>query len=152
MNVLIIDDTDYKISGLKAVLANCDFVTEVRVAKSFQSGTRALRQFKPDLVLLDMTLPTTESARGGADGRWRLFGGKEVLAEMRFSNIAAKVILITQFDHYGEHPHRVESKTLIAEMKRDFAEIVVGGVYYSNIDSIWVSRLRDMVIAARRNL
>jgi len=151
MKVLIIDDTDYKIVSLKSLLAACDFVTEIHVARSFQTGTHLLEQCGPDLVLLDMTLPTTELDDGEGDGRTRLYGGKEILAEMKFLGLSAHVIIVTQFDHFGDPPNSVDLKTLMSQLKKAYPEMVIGGVYYSNIDSKWAPRLREMITSALRH-
>jgi DNA-binding NarL/FixJ family response regulator len=152
MNVLIIDDSDYKIKSLKALLAELDFISDVFVAKSFHSGIRALAEIKPQLVLLDMTLPTSERADGRLEGRTRIYGGREILMEMEEDRIDAKVIVVTQFDHFGEPPNSIDLKTLLTELHDQYPTLFVGGVYYSNVDARWRDNLRETLNRMKSDL
>ncbi len=145
MKVLIIEDSDYKIQSIQGLLKGLALDENIRVAKAFQSGKRALKEFRPDLVLLDMTLPTSESPDGRLEGRMRIFGGRELLAEMEFLDITSKVIIVTQFDHFGEPPYAVDLMTLLDQLKFKYPNFFLGGVYYSNIDSKWQSELSSIL-------
>lgn len=145
MKVLIIDDSEYKVESLQALLGETSLASEVKVAKSFQSGIRALQEFRPDLVLLDMTLPTSERSDGHLEGRTRLFGGRELLAEMEFASLSPKVIIVTQFDHFGEPPTSITLKELLNQLKNRFPTLVIGGVYYDNLNSGWTDELRPLL-------
>lgn len=145
MRILIIDDSDYKIKNIQSLLGESSIDCSVRIAKSFQRGVQSLKEFKPDLVLLDMTLPTSERPDGGLEGRMRIFGGREILAEMQFEELKAKVIIVTQFDHFGEPPTSVELRALLQQLKEKFPEHYAGGVYYSNVTSAWREDLGAMI-------
>jgi len=145
MKVLIIDDTDYKIESLKAFLDGCCSVSELQVAKCFQTGLKALMEFKPRLVLLDMSLPTSQGLDGELEGRDRIYGGRQLLAEMEFEGLSAAVVVVTQYDHFGEGPNSVNLDSLIEQLQKRFPSLVVGGVYYSNVDSLWKDKLRHVL-------
>lgn len=145
MKILIIDDTDYKIESLVSLLNSCGFTSNLRVAKSFQTSIPALKEFKPDIVLLDMSLPTSEREDGALEGRPRIYGGKDVLAEMVFEEMTAKVIIVTQFDHFGEPPNSTPLDVLLKELQRDFPHLYVGGVFYSDVDYLWRDQLRALL-------
>jgi len=145
MRVLIIEDSDYKIQGLQAFLESHVPDVNIHVAKSFQSGKRLLKELGPDLVLLDMTLPTSERSDGKLEGRNRMYGGKEIMAEMEFLQIKSKVLIVTQFDHFGEPPNSIDLKTLLEQLKSRFPDIFLGGFYFSNIDSSWQQNLRKFL-------
>src|SRR5438045_3994271 len=120
MKILIVDDSEYKIESLQSLLTETLIAPEVKVAKSFQGGIKAMEEFQPELVLLDMTLPTSERADGHLEGRTRLFGGRELLAEMEFSGLTPKVIIVTQFDHFGEPPNSITLEALLNQLKTHF--------------------------------
>jgi DNA-binding NarL/FixJ family response regulator len=151
MKALIIEDSDYKVEGLSDLISELDMFSEFRIAKSFQSGVRELDLFRPDTVLLDMTLPTSEKTGGQTDGRNRLYGGREILAEMEFLDVRANVIIVTQFDHFGEPPDVIDLNTLINRLMIRFP-FVVGGVYYSNLNSLWRDELRSLLLEIRGDL
>ena len=141
MKVLIIDDSDYKIDALKSVLESGKFATNIAIARSFHTGVRQLQEFAPDLVLLDMSIPTFEGPQGELGGRTRLFGGRELLAEMEFLELKARVIVVTQFDRFGDGPNTVELNALLADLTDAHPELVLGGIYYSNTDTRWRDKL-----------
>jgi len=65
--ILIIEDEEIMCSLLRGRLANEGY--DVRVAKDGEDGLRAMREDKPDLVLLDIIMPKKD--------------GFEVMAEMK---------------------------------------------------------------------
>lgn len=145
MKALIIDDTEYKIESLTGILAECAFISQVRVARSFQSGVHTVKDYRPDVVLLDMSLPTSERPSGELEGRTRIYGGREILAEMDFDELDARVIIVTQFDHFGEPPHSVTLETLLAQLQKSYPKLFVGGIYYSNVDTLWRHKLLTLL-------
>jgi hypothetical protein len=96
-----------------------------------------------------MTLPTFENRYGEIEGRMRLYGGRELLAEMEFLNLSAKVIIVTQFDRFGEPPNTIELPSLLKQLSQAYPELIIGGVYYSNVNSRWRQELRDMLMKVR---
>lgn len=145
MKVLIIDDSDYKITSLTESIRSWRSSADIFVARSFQNGLHKLKEWNPDLVLLDMTLPTSESASGHLEGRMRFFGGRELLAEMELEQLSTAVIIVTQFDRFGEHPNSVDRETLFAQLLHRFPDVFRGGIYYSNIDSGWKVKLTQLL-------
>lgn len=141
MKVLIIDDSDYKIQALQALLKQTGVASEMFLARSFQSGLRAIKETSPDLLLLDMTLPTSERSDGRLEGRTRIYGGREILAEMELDNLRPKVVVVTQFDHFGEPPHSTDLSVLLRQLEELYPNHFLGGVYFSNIDSSWQPKL-----------
>jgi CheY-like chemotaxis protein len=145
MKILIIDDSDYKIQSLQALVNQSGLASRMEVARSFQSGLRAIKDMMPDLVLLDMTLPTSERQDGRLEGRTRIFGVREILAEMELEDIRSRVIVVTQFDHFGEPPNAVNLAVLLEQLKEAYPSLFIGGVYYSNVDSAWQGKLRTIL-------
>lgn len=140
MKVLIIDDSEYKIKSIKAVVEAFLNANEIDVAKSFQTGLVKLLN-KPDLLLLDMTLPTSEGDDGQLEGRMRIFGGKEIMAEMEFLEINSKVVIITQFDRFGDPQNEINSADLFDLLKAEFPTLYYGGIYFSHVDFAWRQEL-----------
>jgi CheY-like chemotaxis protein len=145
VKILIIEDSDYKIQSLAILLKSLGLDKELQIAKSFQTGKKALVEYEPDLILLDMTLLTSENQMGQLEGRNRIYGGKEILAEMKFLGLKSKVIIVTQYDQFGEPPNAMDLKTLFQQLREKFGELFYGGVYYSNVDSSWEKSLRTLL-------
>lgn len=143
MNVLIIDDSDDKINYLMKEIQDWSRASQISIAKSFQSGIKKLKALKPDLVLLDMTLPTSEFPDGRASGRKRFLGGRELLAEMDFEELQSKVIIFTQFDSFPGPRGSISLQSLLKELERDYPNHLIGGIYFSHIDNSWRAQLRS---------
>lgn len=146
MNILLVDDSDYKLQEIKTLLDDIPISKEVRVARSFQGCLRVLEEFVPDVVLMDMTLPTSEDPDGGLDGRDRLFGGRDLIAEIDFSGISTKVIIVSQFDQFDEASIAINLQTLTRRLQAEYPKLLIGSIYYSNVDSAWQKQLRTWII------
>lgn len=145
MNILIIEDIEYKLQNLQAFLKDWSPNAVIFIAKCFQTGVEALRKDKPDLVLLDMSLPTSERPGGRLEGRNRIFGGKDILEEMEFYDIKAAVIVVTQFERFGEPPNSIDLETLSKRLKNKFPTYFHGAVYYSDSDTTWRLKLKRLL-------
>jgi DNA-binding NarL/FixJ family response regulator len=142
MKILIIEDSDYKIQSLISFLNSMQLAEEVEVARSYQTAKKLLKEFSPELVLLDMTLPTSEKPDGQLEGRNRIFGGRDILAEIEFLDVECHVIIVTQFDSFGEPPNTINAKDLFQQLSSKYKRYFIGGVYYSNVDSSWQGQLK----------
>jgi DNA-binding NarL/FixJ family response regulator len=145
MKFLIIEDLEYKIESLQSAINREYKDAQVKVARSFQTGKRALKEFLPDVVLLDMTLPTSEKPDGKLEGRNRIFGGRDILAEMDDLGLTCKVVIVTQFDSFDDPPKSITAKDLFQQLGQKYPKQFVGGIYYSNVDSTWQQQLRRIL-------
>jgi CheY-like chemotaxis protein len=150
MRVLIIEDSDYKIDHLCELLAEVLPDASVTVARAFRTAIVRLAELQPDLVLLDMSLPTFEAGPREAGGRTRPFGGREILREMDAVGVAARVIVVTQFDSFGEGRRSVSRDQLMQELKSEFPELIAGGVYYNGADSRWRDALKGILLKLKQ--
>lgn len=149
MNILLIEDSDYKIKNITSLLDELSFKKDIHIAKSFQSGLIEIMQFKPDLIILDMTLPTSDSIEGEAESRIRPFGGEELIREIESEGVEAKVIIVTQFDHFPTTTGSINHNSIFDKMKTEFPTIFHGGVYYSFLDSKWEKNLKELILSIR---
>jgi len=85
-------------------------------AHSMQSGLRALLKQTPDLVLLDMNLPTYDITSEESGGRLQAFAGREILRQLARRNIFVPVVVVTQFDYLGEGRNRIALGELDQEL------------------------------------
>jgi hypothetical protein len=102
---------------------------------------KLLEDYQPDVVLLDMSLPTSEKEDGRIGGRGRIYGGRELMAEMEFMEITPKVIVVSQFETFREDGVSVDLTVLLKELEQEFPHLYVGGVFYSTVDNTWEARL-----------
>ncbi len=143
--VLIIEDDPNKSTVLRAAVAAGFPEVTIREERSYRSGVYALVTWHPNVVLLDMTLPTFDVTTTEPGGRPRIFGGKEVLQEMTRRQIRAATILVTQFESFGEGEKQRSLQELTAELAEKFAENFVGTVYYHPAHASWKAEIERLL-------
>ncbi|WP_267106023.1 hypothetical protein [Xanthomonas sacchari] len=112
---------------------------------SFQSGLKAIEQNLPDLIILDMTLPTFDRKPNARDGRARPLGGYELMRKMSLKSINSKVIVVTQLESFGDGDDEVSFNDLINICARDFPKIFIGGVYFDQAGLEWEVALYEKI-------
>ncbi len=137
MKVLIIEDDPNKLAYLRDHLRSSLPQAELLEERSYRGGLKAIVDARPDCILLDMTLPTYELHGSERGGRTRPFGGREILREMRRRNISSRVVIVTQFESFGEGGGRKTLTEMAAELEREFATNYVATVYYNPSHSQW---------------
>lgn len=145
MKIAIIDDSEYKIKDLVYTLKDFTIFDEPLIARSFQGAIKIISLHKPEIVLLDMSIPTSERAGGILEGRVRVFGGKDIMSEISFMGLSCRVIIVTQFDRFGQPPHVVERNRLFDEIAETYGKMYIGGVYYDSVDKSWEKQLKKLL-------
>jgi len=112
---------------------------------SFHSGLKAIENNTPDLVLLDMTLPTYDRAPGEREGRLRPLGGYELLSKIRLRAIKTKVIVITGLISFGDGAQRITFAEINSRCIAEFPGLFTGMVYYQQSDLDWCDDLARFV-------
>jgi CheY-like chemotaxis protein len=97
MNVLLVEDDEFKATDIIKVLGDVLEVTGVKRAMSVTSSLRMVTRESFDVIVLDMSLPTFDLSGPGGGGSPQGQGGLEVLRLIR--RLAAKptVIVVTQY-------------------------------------------------------
>jgi len=148
MTVLIVEDDENKALQLR------DFVllkvkgAELREARSYQSGLRAAIRSRPDLILLDMSMPTYDLSPSEPGGRPRAFAGRDILLELKRKKLPIKVIIVTQFERFGEGDETTTLDELKESLKRESIPNYVGSVYYHPARSDWREELTRLITEA----
>jgi DNA-binding NarL/FixJ family response regulator len=85
IRVVIADDHAILREGLRALLATAGDIELVGEAGDGRGAVEACQKLKPDVVLLDVSMPG--------------LGGYEALLELRRTNSPVKVLVLSQYDH-----------------------------------------------------
>jgi DNA-binding NarL/FixJ family response regulator len=104
MKLLLVEDDDNKQRELVDFLGATYPKLQVEVAGSLISALRAMKENRPEIVLLDMTLPNYDVREGESGGGLHAFGGEEFLRQTRRFKLPTTVIVITQFESFGDPP------------------------------------------------
>lgn len=117
----------------------------VEDAESLVGGVKKLRATHPDIVLLDMTLPNYDLQEGESGGGMQAFGGEEFLRQCKRFKLSPGVVVVTQFETFGEASDLKGREELDAELSNEFPGIYKGMVYYHASLSSWAEELEMAV-------
>lgn len=145
MRTLIIEDDQNKskqiVEFIKENFPNDSF----EIKKSYQSGLKEILNVNYDFLLLDMQLPNFD-IKSGEDGyRFRKLAGIDILKEIKRKNKVCKVIIVTQFETFGEGESYVELKDLKKILTEQFTGLYIDTVFYSADKSIWKKQLKEII-------
>ena len=147
---LVVEDDVHKRDQILNFLQERFPEMEVKIAISLIGGIRSMRQFVPDLVILDMTLPNYDPAGEDTSGSMQAFGGEEFLRQARRFKLTSDVIVVTQFETFGDDENAKGRGELEADLRRDFPDIFRGMVYYHASLSGWAEELEGVLIQTLR--
>jgi CheY-like chemotaxis protein len=138
MNVLLVEDDQFKARRLEDLVSQLQPEAKLARASSVTSSTRALEMSNNlDLIVLDMSLPTFDVGPREAGGRPQGFGGREVMRFMINNDISIPVIVVTQFERFGEPGRETDLPTLTASLKAEFSDLFRGAVFYDATSDRW---------------
>lgn len=146
MIVHIVEDSALKASNISSFFAHTfSFLRQPDISGSFQAAMRAITKSKPDLIIMDMTLPTFDRKPNAREGRMRPIGGYDLMCKMKHKSIYASVIVVTQLETFGEGDEEVSFTEITSRCKRDFPDMFLGSVYYDQSGLNWQAELERLV-------
>ncbi|WP_338628308.1 response regulator [Yersinia intermedia] len=118
-------------------------------ARSVNSALDCIDESHPDLMLLDMSLPTIDIdvPNGEAGGRAQGFGGIEVLRYMLYSNISCPTIVVTGYEAFPREGGDVDLSDLEIELKEEFPNIVLSILHYNSTNELWKFKLKEAMLS-----
>ena len=145
MRVLIVEDDENKSQQLEVFVREVVPHAFIVVAKSYNSGLREILANYQDIILLDMTLPTYDIGLNEDGGRPQHYGGRLILQQMQRRSIVTPVVVVTQFDVFGEGAEKLTRDELDKQLRQDHSSIYLGTVYYNAAVEGWKGQLRRYV-------
>jgi len=145
MRFLLIEDDSNKSKQIIEFI-NASFTeSSIELKKSYQSGLKAIFSNEYDLILLDMQLPTFD-IKSGEDGyKFRKLAGVDILSELKRKKKRSQVIIITQFETFGEGEFHLNLSGLKDLLKLQFPGLYIDAVYYSPAQTIWKEELEKLI-------
>lgn len=142
--VLIVEDETPKITQIELFLWSLCIPMRIQHAKSVNSALDKLEEGPPDLLLLDMSLPTidVDIVGGEAGGRPQGFGGIEVLRNMQYSGISCPVIVITGYEAFPRKGGNVDISGITQELREEFPLLLHSVLHYNSTYETWKDGLR----------
>ena len=145
MNLLLIEDDQHKSKQIIGFLNENFKSTSIVLRKSYQSGLKEILTNSFDLVLLDMQLPNFDIKPGEDGYKFRKLAGVDILKELTRKKKQCKVIVITQFETFGEGEFYINLSNLKQMLKSDFSELYIDTVFYSPDNSLWQKELTILI-------
>lgn len=154
MIIAVIEDDAFKCAKIIEVISEQLPAAEFRTARSYKSGLRAAIADDLDLIILDMTLPSFDISADEEGGPPLVYGGKELLRQMKRRGVATPVIVVTQFEQFETTGDAVTLEELNSEMRDEFSGSLVESIYYNPTQSRWRELLRSAVaqVVSKENL
>ncbi|MEK6258009.1 MAG: response regulator [Planctomycetota bacterium] len=150
MRILVAEDDKNKIAHVsRHVSGVCNdngIDVEVVTATSYRSCILACVQRIPDVLILDMTMPTFDVALDEPGGRPRHFAGRDILRELHRRSIIIPTIVFTGFDVIGEGDEQCTRAELTGQLKELFPSAFRGTVFYSTSESGWKNEMTALLL------
>jgi CheY-like chemotaxis protein len=142
VSVLLVEDDEPKRAHIERFLLQLDPTISITVAKSVNTAIDALEQRRPDLLLIDMSLPTFDIGERESGGRPQGFGGIEILRYMALSEIRCPTIVITGYEAFvREAGKRLDLSQMRSELEKEFPELLRGVLHYNSTYDEWKTKL-----------
>jgi CheY-like chemotaxis protein len=137
MNIILVEDEDPKRRHLEQLLLEQIADLRLRVARSVNSAIEELEDSRPDLLLLDMSLPTFDVGDTEGGGRPQGFGGIEVVRHMKLSGLRCPLIVITGYEAFPKGAGQVKLATLEKELRSEFPDMINGVLHFNSAFDEW---------------
>lgn len=148
MQILIAEDDEPKLMKLRSFLQKEFSGSTIEAAKSVTSTLASIRVRKPDVLILDMSLPTFEIALGERGGRPQDYGGLAVMEFMEFEDLLAPVVMVTQYEAFpGDNGANRTLEEIAAEASDNHPSMFKGLIYYSSVENTWEEQLKKAIIS-----
>ena len=127
MKILIIEDTEAKMKVIEECVKGFYETWEFTEAMSYSAGIQKIYERGWDFILMDMSLPTYNISHAESGGTKKPVAGKELMARMISRKIFIPVIIITQFDTFGDNQ---SLESLNKEFEERYTSIWKGTISY----------------------
>lgn len=149
MNIFIIEDDLLKLKKIEDFLISAFPYAALENFGSFNSGLRACESNLPDLVILDMALPTFDRQPNKREGRLRPLGGYDLLRKFSLKQLCTKAIVVTQLTEFGDGVEEMSFGEISQVCHDEFPEIFLGSVYFGQASLEWQSKLQNLIVKLR---
>lgn len=142
MKILLVEDETPKRKHIESYIHQIfSEGVYLNISKSVTSAVQSLENDPPDLILLDMSLPTYDVKDTEAGWRPQGFGGIEIMRYMINLGLKRPVIVITGYEAFPRGSEQVDLSDLEYELKEEFGEMVEAILHYNSTYDEWKDRL-----------
>jgi len=146
MKALVVEDDENKRRQIVEFLATEFPQFNTIIAQSYQGGLKAIVSEKPDVVLLDMSMPSFDISADDDGGGKQAFAGREILRQLFRRGLFVPVVVVTQFDQFGDPGSVVTLGELDGRLRIAYPQIYAGAVFYSAGSDSWKVDLENRLL------
>jgi DNA-binding NarL/FixJ family response regulator len=145
MLIYLIEDDALKADSLRSFLLDHYQNSNVIIFRSYQTGLSAIKEIPPDLIILDMTLPTYDRTPNGRTGRLRPLGGYDLLRKVKLYGIETSIVVVTMLETFGEGNESISYADMTQRCADEFKDHFVGSVHFQLSNSHWRTELTNLL-------
>lgn len=145
ISILIVEDEVPKSTQIELFLRALCVPMDIKTVRSVNSALDSLDEGMPDLILLDMSLPTidVDIPKKESGGRAQGFGGIEVLRYMNFAGLLCPTIVVTGYEVFPREDGDIGFSELRDELIDEFPNIIQGVLHYNSTYETWKNDLKS---------
>lgn len=143
--ILLVEDEGHKREHITRLVTETLCDSTIKSVKSVKSALDFIDDTVPDLILLDMSLPTYEIADRERGGRPQGYGGKEILRYLVMEEQKIPTVVITGYDAFPDSGGAVGLETLKEELFSEFPEILQAVLRYDSTFPEWRDELTQIL-------
>ena len=144
IRILLVEDEAPKRIHIERFLTNFSQAIQVNSVYSVNTALDRLDIEIPDILLIDMSLPTFDIGEHEGGGRPQGLGGVEILRYMSMAEIVCPVIVITGYEAFPRDAGSpVELSQIRQELLSDFSHLVRGVLHYNSTYDEWKLQLSE---------
>lgn len=137
MRVLLVEDEGPKRQHIQQFCAEVFAEVVLDWTGSVRGAIDSLEHTTPDLVLLDMSLPTFQIGSKEKGGRPQGTGGIEVIRFVEMMELAIPIVVVTAYPAISVEGKQHTLEEIDEILKTDHPENYKGLVYFNSVYSTW---------------
>ncbi len=145
MHILLVEDEEPKQRHIEGYLRVALVEPHIVFAMSVRGALDQLAIAVPDVLILDMSLPTFDIGGTEGGGRPQGFGGLEVIRNMELEEYSCPVIFITGYEAFNKAGGQLTLDALADELLADHPDLFRGIIHYNSAYGDWQSRLKMLI-------
>ena len=141
MKIIIVEDNAIKRNKIVSFIKlnyNGFIIDE---AFSYSSSIELIKKNDYDLLFLDMSIPTYDIKDKESGGRFRAFGGKDILKYLKRKKKLLPFIIITQYTTFSELRGTKTLEQITNEICKSFSPYYLKTIFYDTASILWKDEL-----------
>ena len=145
MKIIMIEDNEHKRRKLTELMKSIDSSIIISEANSYTTGLEMCISSTYDLLILDMSMPTYDKSNSESGGRFRTYGGKEIIRQLKRKKRNIPFIIVSQYPKFSEDSKTVSLQELGELLKNTSPEYYLETIFYDTSSSIWKKDLKNEI-------